>query len=83
MAGPKTKLERDLEFILSEVLRRSVEPLFLPEARMVATLICRTDDPEKEVVVTADDLDQVLAAVQRAKMREEGDDERGNPGFSG
>ena len=51
------------------ILGQHVEPLCKPGVRL--TLIARfPDNPEADVLVTADDIDSLMALLERSKTRE-------------
>ncbi|MGA0610050.1 hypothetical protein [Caldimonas sp. KR1-144] len=54
---------------LTTILARYVEPLFKPGTKL--TIIARTpDNNEADILVSSDDLDAVIALIERSKHRE-------------
>jgi hypothetical protein len=64
------KTDQWLTYKLGAILAKHVEPIFKRGTQF--TLIARTPgEPDCDVLVTSDDLDEVIALVQRSKDRDE------------
>jgi hypothetical protein len=66
----QTKFQQGLLERLGGILEAHVEPIFKPEVKV--TLIVRLPgNPEADILVSSDeDLDEVIALVERSKPRE-------------
>jgi hypothetical protein len=64
-----SKIDGWLTYKLGSILANHVEPIFKRGTQF--TLIARTPgDPDADVLVTSDDLEEVLALLERSKARE-------------
>lgn len=65
-----TRTQQQLTALLGNVLAQHVEPIFKAGTRF--TIIARTPgNSDADVLVTDDDLDEIAAAIERSKGRDE------------